>query len=240
MITPTAGFIVYGVHKDGLQDPVGTPFVDDALVTRSREALRAAGVRLVEHDIIVASKAEARAALKRMKDDDEIDCIVLFSGTWVWAAHMIGAIRDGLDEAGFEKLPIMSYAVKYASAFYGPFRDAVASAPKFGDRRTHQMDPANVMEAIREATLDVEEGADILMVKPALSYLDVIRVLRERFETPLAAYNVSGEYAMVKAAARNGWIDEKAVTLEILTSIKRAGADLILTYFAKDVAKWLA
>jgi len=153
---------------------------------------------------------------------------------------MVGAIRQGLDEAAFEKLPILSYAVKYASAFYGPFRDAVESAPKFGDRRTHQMDPANVIEAVREAELDVHEGADMLMVKPALSYLDVITTIKEHFDLPLTAYNVSGEYAMVKAAAEKGWIDEKAVTLEILTSIKRAGADLILTYHAKDVALWLA
>ncbi len=152
---------------------------------------------------------------------------------------MVAAIREGLDDAGFERLPILSYAVKYASAFYGPFRDAVDSSPQFGDRRTHQMDPANAVEAIREATLDVEEGADMLMVKPALSYLDVIRIMKERFDLPLAAYNVSGEYSMVKAAAQNGWIDEKAVALEILTSIKRAGADLILTYHAKDVAQWL-
>lgn len=153
---------------------------------------------------------------------------------------MVGAMRHALDGAGFEKMPILSYAVKYASAFYGPFRDAVESAPQFGDRRTHQMDPANVQEALREAQLDLEEGADMLMVKPALSYLDVINALAENFELPLAAYNVSGEYAMVKAAAQNGWIDEKAVTLEILTSIKRAGADLILTYHAKDAAGWLA
>lgn len=152
---------------------------------------------------------------------------------------MVGAIREALDEAGYPKIPILSYAVKYASSFYGPFRDAAESAPQFGDRRTHQMDPANVQEALKEAGLDVEEGADILMVKPALSFLDVIQRVKERFELPLAAYNVSGEYAMVKAAAQNGWIDEKAMTLEILTSIKRAGADLILTYHAKDVAKWL-
>ena len=153
---------------------------------------------------------------------------------------MVAAIREGLDEAGFEKHPILSYAVKYASSFYGPFRDAVDSTPQFGDRKTHQMDPANVCEAVKEAHLDVEEGADILMVKPALAYLDVIRTLKETFDLPLAAYNVSGEYAMVKAAAQNGWVDEKAITLEILTSIKRAGADLILTYHAKDVAKWLS
>ncbi len=154
--------------------------------------------------------------------------------------RMVGAIRTGLDEAGFEKIPILSYAVKYASSFYGPFRDAADSAPQFGDRRTHQMDPVNVREALREAELDVQEGADLLMVKPALAFLDVISRVKERFDLPLAAYNVSGEYAMVKAAAQNGWIDEKAITLEILTSIKRAGADLILTYHAKDVARWLA
>lgn len=153
---------------------------------------------------------------------------------------MVGAIRTGLDEAGFYKIPIMSYAVKYASSFYGPFRDAAESTPQFGDRRTHQMDPANVIEALKEAELDVQEGADLLMVKPALSFLDVIRCVKERFELPLAAYNVSGEYAMVKAAAQNGWIDEKRVTLEILTSIKRSGADIILTYHAKDVAHWLS
>lgn len=153
---------------------------------------------------------------------------------------MVGAIREGLDKAGFEKIPILSYAVKYSSGFYGPFRDAAESAPKFGDRRTHQMDPANVREALKEAELDVDEGADILMVKPALAFLDVIRRVKERFDLPLAAYNVSGEYSMVKAAAQNGWIDEKAVTLEILTAIKRAGADLILTYHAKDVARWLS
>ena len=153
---------------------------------------------------------------------------------------MVGAIRTGLDEAGFEKMPILSYAIKYASSFYGPFRDAADSAPQFGDRRTHQMDPVNVREALREAELDVQEGADLLMVKPALAFLDVISRVKERFDLPLAAYNVSGEYAMVKAAAQNGWIDEKAITLEILTSIKRAGADLILTYHAKDVARWLA
>ncbi len=154
--------------------------------------------------------------------------------------RMVGAIRTGLDEAGFEKIPILSYAVKYASSFYGPFRDAADSAPQFGDRRTHQMDPVNVREALREAELDVQEGADLLMVKPALAFLDVISRVKERFGLPLAAYNVSGEYAMVKAAAQNGWIDEKAITLEILTSIKRAGADLILTYHAKDVARRLA
>jgi len=153
---------------------------------------------------------------------------------------MVGAIRAALDETSFENVPILSYAVKYASSFYGPFRDAAEGAPKFGDRKSHQMDPANVREALREAALDVDEGADMLMVKPALAYLDVIRAVKEAFpELPMAAYNVSGEYAMVKAAAANGWIDEAKVTLETLTSMKRAGADLILTYHALDAAKWL-
>lgn len=152
----------------------------------------------------------------------------------------VAAIRQGLNEAGFEYVPLLSYAVKYASAFYGPFRDAAQSAPQFGDRRTYQMDPANVREAIREAQADVAQGADLLMVKPALSYMDVIREVRRQFNLPVVAYNVSGEYAMVKAAAANGWIDERQIVMEILTGLKRAGSDLILTYHAKDVAKWLA
>ena len=153
---------------------------------------------------------------------------------------MVAAIRSGLDGKGFENVPILSYAVKYASSFYGPFREAAEGAPKFGDRRSHQMDPANGSEALREAGLDVEQGADILMVKPALPYLDIIRRVKEAFpERPLAAYNVSGEYAMIKAAANNGWLDEQSAVLEVLTSIKRAGADLILTYHAKDAARWL-
>jgi porphobilinogen synthase len=151
----------------------------------------------------------------------------------------VGAIRSALDESGFVDLPIMSYAVKYVSAFYGPFRDAAQSAPQFGDRRSYQMDGANVREALREAEQDVAEGADILMVKPALAYLDVISKVRAAFNNPVAAYNVSGEYAMVKAAAAQGWIDERQVVMEILTGIKRAGADVIITYHAKDVARWL-
>jgi len=152
----------------------------------------------------------------------------------------VAAIRASLDENGFEQTPIMAYSAKYASSFYGPFREAAASTPAFGDRRSYQMDPPNAIEAIREVALDIEEGADIVMVKPALSYLDIIRVVADEFDYPVAAYNVSGEYAMVKAAAKNGWLDEQKVVLEILTSIKRAGADIILTYHAKDVAKWLA
>jgi porphobilinogen synthase len=153
---------------------------------------------------------------------------------------MVGAIRAALDGESHQNVAILSYAVKYASAFYGPFREAAEGAPAFGDRRSHQMDPGNAREALREAALDVEEGADALMVKPALGYLDVVHSIRERFpELPLAAYNVSGEYAMVKAAAANGWLDERAVVLEVLTGIRRAGADLVVTYHAKDAAAWL-
>ncbi|KYZ76277.1 delta-aminolevulinic acid dehydratase [Anaerosporomusa subterranea] len=151
----------------------------------------------------------------------------------------VAAIRSALDERGFSHVGIMSYAAKYASAFYGPFRDAVDSAPQFGDRRTYQMDPANAREALREVALDIAEGADIIMVKPALAYLDIIRQVKDNFSLPVACYNVSGEYAMVKAAAANGWIDEKRTVLELLTSMKRAGADMIITYHALDAARWL-
>jgi porphobilinogen synthase len=151
----------------------------------------------------------------------------------------VGAIRKGLDAQGFVNIPIMSYAAKYASGFYGPFREAAESTPQFGDRRSHQMDPANAAEALREVALDIQEGADIVMVKPALAYLDVIRRVKDTFGMPTAAYNVSGEYAMVKAAARLGWVDGERVMIEVLTSIKRAGADIILTYFAKEAARYL-
>lgn len=151
----------------------------------------------------------------------------------------VAAIRAGLDEAGFEHVPIMSYAIKYASAFYGPFRDAAESAPQFGDRKSYQMDPSNRLEAFREAESDVKEGADFLMVKPGLPYLDIVRDVKNHFHLPVVVYNVSGEYSMVKAAAQNGWIDEKAVVMEMLTGMKRAGADLIITYHAKDAARWL-
>jgi len=149
-------------------------------------------------------------------------------------------IRQTLDTNGYDNIPIIAYSAKYASSFYGPFREAADSAPQFGDRKSYQMDPANVQEALREVKLDIEEGADIVMVKPALAYLDVISRVKQEFDVPLAAYNVSGEYAMVKAAAAKGWVDEKRIALEVLTSIKRAGADMILTYFAKEVVKWLA
>ncbi|MDX1815172.1 MAG: porphobilinogen synthase, partial [Thermodesulfobacteriota bacterium] len=152
----------------------------------------------------------------------------------------VAAIRRALDEEGYEGVPIMSYAAKYASGFYGPFRDAAESAPRFGDRRSYQMDPPNAREALREVALDIQEGADIVMVKPALSYLDVIRCVRDAFDLPVAAYNVSGEYSIVKAGEKLGWVDGPRVMMEILVSIKRAGADLILTYAAKEAAKALA
>lgn len=151
----------------------------------------------------------------------------------------VAAIRNILDEHGFSKIPIMSYAVKYASGYYGPFREAADSTPQFGDRRSYQMDPANRREAFREAEQDLQEGADIIMVKPGLPYLDIVRDLRNEFDLPLAVYNVSGEYSMVKAAAQNGWIDEKRVVMETMLGFKRAGADLIITYHARDVARWL-
>ncbi|MGG1635494.1 porphobilinogen synthase [Paenibacillus sp. FSL K6-3182] len=149
------------------------------------------------------------------------------------------AIREGLDDAGFSDVPIMSYSVKFSSAYYGPFRDAAHSAPQFGDRKTYQMDPANVREALREAESDIAEGADMLMVKPALAYLDILRLLKDKYNLPVVAYNVSAEYSMVKAAAANGWIDEQSIVLETLLGMKRAGADLIITYHAKDAARWL-
>jgi porphobilinogen synthase len=151
----------------------------------------------------------------------------------------VGAIREVLDEHKFQDIAILAYAAKYCSGFYGPFREAADSAPQFGDRRSYQMDPANAREALKEVALDIEEGADLVMVKPALPYLDVIRRVRDKFDVPVGAYNVSGEYAMVKAAAQKGWLDEKRVALEILTGIQRAGADFILTYHAKDAAQWL-
>jgi len=151
----------------------------------------------------------------------------------------VHAIRSGLDEAGYENTPIMAYSVKYASAYYGPFRDAAHSTPQFGDRKTYQMDPANGREALREAESDVVEGADFLMVKPALAYMDVIRMLKDNFDLPVVAYNVSAEYSMIKAAALQGWVNEEAIVMETMLSFKRAGADIILTYFAKDIARYL-
>ena len=175
----------------------------------------------------------ARTAVSQARAGADIIAPSNMMDGFVWA------IRNALDEAGYKNVPIMSYSVKYSSAYYGPFREAAHSAPQFGDRRTYQMDPANSREALREAQSDVDEGADFLMVKPALAYLDIIRMLRDRYALPIVAYNVSAEYSMVKAAALQGWIDEKAIVLETLTGMKRAGADLIITYHAKDAARWL-
>ena len=175
----------------------------------------------------------ARTAVSQARAGADIIAPSNMMDGFVWA------IRKALDEAGYKNVPIMSYSVKYSSAYYGPFREAAHSAPQFGDRRTYQMDPANSREALREAQSDVDEGADFLMVKPALAYLDIIRMLRDRYALPIVAYNVSAEYSMVKAAALQGWIDEKAIVLETLTGMKRAGGDLIITYHAKDAARWL-
>ncbi|HEX9614986.1 MAG TPA: porphobilinogen synthase, partial [Bacteroidota bacterium] len=191
-------------------------------IVRDGQIVNDESVELIAREALVHAKAGA----------DMVAPSDMFDGR-------VRAIRGILDANGFENTPIMSYAAKYASGFYGPFRDAAESTPKFGDRRSHQMDPANANEAIREVEEDIAEGADIVMVKPALAYLDVIRRVKDRFGMPTAAYNVSGEYAMIKAAAKNGWIDEPRVMLEVLTAIKRAGADLILTYFAKDAARLL-
>ena len=191
-------------------------------IVKSDEILNDESVELIAKEAL--SHAQAGADMVAPSD--------MFDGR-------VGKIRYILDKHGFNNLPIMSYAAKYASAFYGPFRDAAESTPKFGDRRSHQMDPANSDEAMREIEEDINEGADIIMVKPALPYLDIIRRAKDEFAMPTAAYNVSGEYAMVKAAGKNGWIDEERVMMELLLSIKRAGADMILTYFAKDAAKLL-
>jgi len=189
------------------------------------------GVKVLDHDATRQNLARQAVSHARAGAD-----LVAPSGMIDGAA---AAIRQALDYADFAQIPIMSYAAKYASSFYGPFRDAAQGAPAFGDRRTHQMDIANAEEALREVRLDIEEGADIVMVKPALAFMDIIRRVKDEFRMPTAAYNVSGEYAMVKAAAANGWLDEKAAVLEILTGLKRAGADLIITYYAESAADWL-
>jgi len=176
--------------------------------------------------LVEAALSHARAGADMIAPSDMMD-------------GRVGAIRSGLDGEGFDHIPIMSYAAKFSSAYYGPFRDAAGSAPSFGDRRSYQMDPANGREALREVIQDLEEGADIVMVKPALAYLDIVREVKNQFNVPIAAYNVSGEFAMVKAAAERGWIDEKRIVLESITSMIRAGCDLVITYHAKDIARWI-
>lgn len=257
--------ILFGIPAE--KDPVGLEnFSDDGIVQQAIRAIKAhipemvvvTDVCLCEytdhgHCGILNTGQHLRSGLPEgyVLNDETLDVLARVAvshaqcGADVVAPSgmidgMVKAIRGALDIAAFENVPILSYAVKYASAFYGPFREAAQGAPKFGDRKSHQMDPANAREALREAALDVEEGADMLLVKPALAYLDVVRAVKDAFPAlPLAAYNVSGEYAMIKAAAANGWIDEARVTLETLTGMKRAGADLIITYHAMDAAGWL-
>jgi porphobilinogen synthase len=246
--------ILFGVPSD--KDEVGaSSWQENGIVQRALRAIKARNQELcliadlcfceytshghcgvisgtdVDNDLTLENLAKQAVSLAKAGAD-----VIAPSGMM---DGMVRAIRDGLDASGHHATPIMSYAVKFASAFYGPFREAAESTPSFGDRRRYQMDPANRREALREAALDVTEGADMLMVKPALAYLDVIREVRDAFDLPLAAYNVSGELAMVEAAAKNGWIDRERMILETLTSIRRAGADMILTYWATEVAGWL-
>jgi len=259
--------LLFGIPEH--KDPEGSEaYAKDGIIQRALRELKDAqtGLLLITdvclceytdhgHCGILNSGGAARPALSLPEDyvlnDETLDVLARVSlsqaeaGADVVAPSgmidgMVGAIRGALDAGGFLNIPIMSYAVKYASAFYGPFREAAQGAPRFGDRRSHQMDPANVREALKEAALDIQEGADFLMVKPALPYLDVIRAVHERYpDVPLVAYNVSGEFAMLKAAAANGWIDERLAVLEVLTGIRRAGADLVITYYAKEAARWL-
>jgi porphobilinogen synthase len=246
------GVILFGLPS--AKDPVGSEgYADDGVVQNAVRAIRAACKELVVVTDVCLCEYTSHGHCGVVEDgevqnDPTLALLARMAVSHAKAgAHVVapsdmmdgrvGAIREGLDEAGFTSLPILSYAAKYASAFYGPFREAADSAPQFGDRRGYQMDPANVREALREVSLDVEEGADIVMVKPALPYLDVIRAVAETSDRPVAAYNVSGEYAMVKAAAARGWVDEDRMMREILTSIRRAGADVILTYHAKDFAR---
>jgi porphobilinogen synthase len=228
---------------------------DDGVVQQALRALRASvpGLVLITDVCLCEYTSHGHCGVlegEEVANDATVDLLARTAASHVEAGAdtvapsdmmdgRVAAIRSALDDAGFDSTPILSYAAKYASAFYGPFREAADSAPAFGDRRGYQMDPANVREALRECELDVAEGADVLMVKPALPNLDIIRAVRERFDLPVAAYNVSGEYAMVKAAAASGWMDERQAALESLTAIKRAGADVIVTYWAKDVAHWL-
>lgn len=246
--------LLFGVPA--VKDAVGSEnFADDGIVQQATRALKAAHPDLlVIVDLCMCEYTDhGHCGIirdGRVDNDATLEILGRAAVTYARAGAdliapsgmmdgMVAAIRAALDAAGFVETGIFSYAVKYASAFYGPFREAAEGAPRFGDRKTHQMDPANVREALRELALDVAEGADLVMVKPALPYLDVVRRVREACDLPLAAYNVSGEYAMIKAAAANGWIDERAAVLELLTGIKRAGADLIVTYHALDAARWL-
>src|SRR5580704_16358329 len=247
------GIILFGIPEK--KDALGSEaYAADGVVQRAIEAVRRANLNLlVMTDVCLCEYTDhghcGIVENGEVKNDATLDLLAAEALSHARAGAdiiapsdmmdgRVGAIRKALDGAGFQDLAIMSYAAKYCSGFYGPFREAAESEPKFGDRRSYQMDPANAREALREVTLDLEEGADMIMVKPALAYLDIIRQVRDRFQVPVGAYNVSGEFAMVKAAAANGWIDEKRIALEILTGIQRAGASIVLTYHAKDVARW--
>jgi len=248
-----AGVILFGLPR--AKDPLGSEgYADDGVVQEAVRRIRAECKELLVMTDVCLCEYTSHGHCGvidggEVKNDPTLDLLASMALSHAKAgAHVVapsdmmdgrvGRIRKALDQAGFQEIPILAYAAKYASAFYGPFREAADSAPQFGDRRGYQMDPANVREALREVRLDVEEGADMIMVKPALPYLDVIRAVREAVDRPVAAYNVSGEYAMVKAAAQKGWIDEERIVKETLLSIRRAGADAILTYHAKDFARW--
>jgi porphobilinogen synthase len=246
--------LLFGIPEE--KDEAGSgAYDDDGIVQRALRALRASvpGLVLVTDVCLCEYTSHGHCGVVRDGEVDNDISLELLARTAVSHAEAgadivapsdmmdgrVGAIRGALDGDGFEHVPILAYSAKYASAFYGPFREAAGSAPSFGDRRGYQMDPPNLREALRECELDVAEGADAIMVKPALPYLDVIRAVRERFDVPVGAYNVSGEYAMVKAAAAAGWLEERRAAVECLTAIKRAGADLVFTYWAKDLATWL-
>jgi porphobilinogen synthase len=246
--------LLFGIPDEKDEEGSGA-WADDGVVQNALRALRAAAPELVLLTDVCLCEYTSHGHCGLIRDgevdnDSTLELLARAAVSHVEAGAdavcpsdmmdgRIGAVRQALDDAGFESHPIVAYSAKYASAFYGPFREAADSAPSFGDRRGYQMDPANVREALRECELDVAEGADVLMVKPALPYLDVIRAVRERFDLPLATYNVSGEYAMVKAAAAAGWLDERQAALESLTAIKRAGADVVVSYWTKDLARWL-
>ena len=246
--------LLFGIPEEKDEEASGA-YDDDGVVQRALRALREQLPELVLlTDVCLCEyTSHGHCGVIRDGDVDNDESLDLIARTAVSHAEAgadavcpsdmmdgrVAAVRSALDDAGFEQTPIVAYSAKYASAFYGPFREAAESAPAFGDRRGYQMDAANVREALREVDLDVAEGADVVMVKPALPYLDVIRAVRDEFDLPVAAYNVSGEYAMVKAAAARGWLDERQAALESLTAIKRAGADLIVSYWTKELATWL-
>ena len=248
------GVILFGIpdHKDALGSDA---YADDGIIQRALATLKEAvpGLLLLTDVCFCEYTDHGHCGIVKAQDVDNDATLNILAKEAVSHARAgadivapsdmmdgrVGVIRQALDAEGFPHVPILAYAAKFASGFYGPFREAAESTPQFGDRRSYQMDPANGNEALREVALDIEEGADMVMVKPALPYLDIIRRVRERFDVPVAAYHVSGEYAMLKAAALNGWLDEERVMLEALTGIKRAGADLILTYYAKDAARLL-